>query len=75
MHQTRFMEKMVELRRLRRKILEVKAEISVSGMLVKYTHRAGESVLNKTSSHKSSYVTQLFKARNADITKKEKRYV
>ena len=36
-----FVEKLVELWRLRRKILEAKAEISVSASLARYTHKSG----------------------------------
>ena len=55
------------------KIPEAKTEISVSGILAKYTYRAGEAILNKTLSYRSCYTTQLFKARNLNITKEEKR--
>ena len=63
-----FMEKLVELWRLRRKILEAKSEISVSGSLAKYTHKAGETLRNITMSYKSTYMFQLFKQRNSVIT-------
>ena len=43
-----FVEKLVELWRLRRKILEAKSEISVTASLAKYTHKAGETLINKT---------------------------
>ena len=68
-----FVEKLIELWRKRRKILEAKAEISVSGVLANYTYRAGEGIMNKTLSYRSSYLSQLFKSRNRDITMVEKR--
>ena len=67
-----FVEKLVELWRLRRKILESKAEILVSGCLAKYNYKAGETIMNKTMMYKSSYMYQLFKARNMAITKEER---
>ena len=67
------MDKLIELWRLRRKILEAKAEISVSGVLVKYTYKAGEAIMGKTLTYKSSYMTQLFKARNRLVTNEERR--
>ena len=61
------MDKLIELWKLREKILEAnfKAEISVSGVLAKYTYKAGETIMSKTLTYKSSYMTQLFKARNS----------
>ena len=56
-----FVEKLVELWRLWRKILEAKLEISGSGSLAKYTHKAGETLRNLTMSYKSTYMSQLFK--------------
>ena len=53
-------------------ILEAKAEISVSGSLAKYTHKAGETWMNKTISYKSTYMFQLFKPRNTAITNDER---
>ena len=50
-----------------------KAEISVSGTLAKYTYRAGEAIMSKTLTYKSSYMSRLFKARNTNITREEKR--
>ena len=70
-----FVDKLIKLWRLRRKSLEAKAEISVSGTLAKYTYKAGEAIMNKTLSYKSSYTSELFKARNATITKEEKNYI
>ena len=72
MHRIRVCDKLIKFWRLRRKILEAKAEISVSGTLAKYTYKAGEAIMNKTLSYKSSCISQLFKARNATITKEEK---
>ena len=68
-----FVDKLIELWRLRRKILEAKAEISVSGILAKYTYKAGEAIMGKTLTYKSSYMTQLFKARNRLVTNEERR--
>ena len=68
-----FVDKLIELWRLRKKILEAKAEISVSGVLAKYTYKAGEAIMSKTLTYKSSYMTQLFKARNRAVTNAEKR--
>ena len=42
-----FVEKMIELWRLRRRICEAKAEIYVSGVLAKYTYQAAEAIMNK----------------------------
>ena len=57
MHRIRVCDKLIKLWRLRRKILEAKAEISVSGTLAKYTYKAGEAIMNKTLSYKSSYIS------------------
>ena len=43
-----FVDKLIELWRLRKKIDEAKAEISVSGVLAKYTYKAGEAIISKT---------------------------
>ena len=42
-----FVKKLVELLKLRRKILESKAETLVSGCLAKYNYKAGETIMNK----------------------------
>ena len=63
-----FVEKLVKLCRLRRKILKAKSEISVSESLARCTHRTGETLMNKTMSYKSTYMFQLFKPRNKAIT-------
>ena len=68
-----FVDRLIQLWRLRKSILEAKAEMLVSGTLAKYTYRAGEAIMSKTLTYKSSYMSQLFKARNASITKEEKR--
>ena len=49
-------EKLVELWRLRRKNLEAKAEIAVTAFLAQYTHKAGETLMNKLMSYKSFYM-------------------
>ena len=67
-----FVEKVVELWRLRRRILESKAEILVSGCLEKYNYKAGETIMNKTMLYKSLYMYKLFKARNMVFTKEER---
>ena len=67
------MDRLIQLWRLRKSILEAKAEMLVSGTLEKYTYRAAEAIMSKTLTYKSSYMSQLFKARNACITKEEKR--
>ena len=68
-----FVEKLIELWRLRKRIDEAKAEISVSGVLAKYKYRAGEAIMDKCLDYKSSYMHKLYKARNLDITMNEKR--
>ena len=68
-----FVDKLIEMWKLRRKILEAKAEISVSGTLAKYTYKAGEAIMGKTLTYKSSYMTQLFKARNRVVTFEERK--
>ena len=73
MHQIGFRGKMVELWRLRRKILEAKSEISLSGFLARYTHKAGETLMNKTMSYKSTYMFQLFKQRHMDLTNEDRK--
>ena len=67
------MDKLIELWRLRKNILEAKAEISASGVLAKYTYKAGEAIMDKTLTYKSSYMTQLFEARNRVVTIEERR--
>ena len=67
------MDKLIQLWRLRKSILEAKAEISVSGTLAKYNYKAGEAIMNKTLNYKSSYIHQLFKKRNMAITEEERR--
>ena len=73
MHQTRFVDRLIQLWRLRRAVLEAKAEISVLGTLAKYTYRAGEAIMSKMLTYKSAYTSQLFKARSASFTREEKR--
>ena len=64
-------DKLIQLWRLRRSICEAKAEMSVPGTLAQYTYKAGEAIMSKTLTYQSSYMTQLFKKRNTDITKEE----
>ena len=61
------LKNLVELWRLRRRIVEAKSEISVSSILAKYTYRAGEAILNKTVDYRSTYMTNLFKATNKAV--------
>ena len=67
------MEKLVELWRLRKIICKAKAEISVSGVLAKYIYQAGEAIMNTCMDYRSSYMSQLYKARNLEVTMNEKR--
>ena len=41
----------------------MKAEISVSDILAKYTYSVGKAIMNKTIDYTSTYMTNLFKAR------------
>ena len=66
-----FVDKLIELWRLRRSICEAKAEMSVSGTLAIYTYKVGEAIMSKTLTYKSPYNNQLFKKRNTDITNEE----
>ena len=59
--------------KLRKKIQEAKADISVSGSLARYNYKASEAIVNKTMNYKSSYMKQLFRKRNFIITKEERR--
>jgi len=68
-----FVEKLVELWRLRRRILESKAEILVSGCLAKYNYKAGETIMNKTMLYKSSYMYKLLKAKKFGFHKGRKK--
>ena len=68
-----FVDKLIQLWRLRKSICEAKAEISVSGTLAKYNYKAGEAIMNRTLIYKSSYMHQLFKKRNLAITEEERR--
>ena len=64
------MDKLIQLWRLRKSIYEAKSEISVSGALAnKTTKQGGHYELN----YKSSYLHQLFKKRNLEITAEERR--
>ena len=65
--------KLIELRRLRRRVFEAEAQISVSGTLAKYTYKAaGEAIMNKSMDCRFSYMLNLFKARNKENTLIEK---
>ena len=68
-----FVDKLIQLWKLRKTIQEAKSEISVSGTLAKYNYKAGEAIMNKTMNYKSSYMQQLFRKRNLMITTEERR--
>ena len=67
-----FVEKLIELWRLRRRILEDKTEILVSGFLARYNHEAGKAIMNKTLTYRSSNMMKVFKARNKALTMEER---
>ena len=67
-----FVEKLIELWRLRRRILEDKTEILVSGTLARYTYEAGKAIMNKTLTYRSSYMNKVFKARNKAYSMEER---
>ena len=56
----------------RKRILEDKTEIIVSGILSRYNHDAGKAMMNKTVNFRSTYISQLFKTRNKALTMEEK---
>ena len=68
-----FVEKLVELWRLRKRILEDKAEILVDGTLAKYAYKAGETLMNRTLTYRSSHMSKVFRARNKAITLEERK--
>jgi hypothetical protein len=68
-----FVDKLMQLWKLRKNIFEAKTEISVSGTLAKYNYKAGDAIMNKTLNYKSTYMHQLFKRRNRAITDEERR--
>ena len=68
-----FVEKLIELWKLRKRIDEAKAEISVSGTLTKYNYKAGDASMNKCMNYRSSYMNKLYKARNLEVTMNERR--
>ena len=63
---------LVELWRLRKRLLEDKTEILVSGFLARYNHEAGKAIMNKTLNNRSSYMMKVFKARNKALTMEER---
>jgi len=67
-----FVDKLIELWKLRKRILEDKTEITVSGILSRYNHDAGKAMMNKTVNFISNYISQLFKTRNKALTMEEK---
>ena len=67
-----FVEKLIKLWKLRRRIAEAKSKILVSGTLAKYTYKAGEAIMNKSMNYRSNYMSKLFKARNNEVTLIEK---
>ena len=70
-----FIEKLLELWKLRKRIHEAKAEISVKGTLSRYNYRTGEAIMNKTMDYRSSFMKSLFKERCRAITKDERKRV
>ena len=58
---------------IEKKILEDKAEILVNGTLAKYGYKAGETLMNRTLTFRSSYMSRVFKARNKAITLEERK--
>ena len=48
-----FVDKLIQLWKLKRSILEAKAEISVSDTLAKYMQKAGEAIMYKMLNYKS----------------------
>ena len=68
-----FIEKLIELWRLRRRII-VQCEIRNIGLrhFNKYTFKAGEAIMNKTMDYRASYMTNLYKSRNREVTLNEK---
>ena len=45
----------------------------VSGTLAKYSYKAGEVLMHKTLTYRSSYMTKVFRARNKAISMEERR--
>ena len=68
-----FVEKLIELWRLRKRILEDKAEILVDGTLAKYGYKAGETLMNRTLTYRSTYMSKVFRARNKTISLEERK--
>ena len=67
-----FVEKLIELWKLRKRISEDKAEITVSGFLQRYTHEMGKAVMSKAMNFRSTYISKLFKAKNKELNMDEK---
>jgi len=67
-----FVDKLIQLWKLRKSIHEAKSEISVSGTPAKYNYKACEAIMNKNLNYKSFYMQQLFKKRNLMITPEER---
>ena len=67
-----FVDKLIELWKLRKRILEDKTEITVSGFLQRYTHEMGKAFMGKTMQFKSTYIARLFKDKNKEVTMEEK---
>ena len=49
-----FVDKLIELWKLRKRILEDKTEITVTGILLRYNHDAGIAMMNKTVNFRSN---------------------
>ena len=67
-----FVDKLFELWKLRKKIQEDKAEITVTGFLQRYNHEGGKAVMHKTFNFKSTYIAKVFKAKNKALTLAER---
>ena len=69
-----FIEKLLELWKLRKRINEAQAEIADKGTLSRYNYRTGEAI-NKTMDYRSSFMRSLFKERCKSITRDERKRV
>ena len=70
-----FIEKLLELWKLRKRIHVAKAEIAGKGTLSRDNYRPGEAIVNKTMDYRSSFMKSLFKERCKSITQDERKRV
>ena len=70
-----FVEKLIEFWRLRTRIMEDKTEILVSGILARYTYKAGGAIVNKTLTYRSSYMAKVFRAKKRTYTVEEEQSI